>query len=123
ARRDLTDREADRVVYALLLGTLLLVLPILLALNLNALNPGDFLHGRYAYLSLTGLMLLLASGWHLVRKGRKPLLFAAGLLVVTFALLTVSQETAWKDDLTVFTAAHQIAPHNGPVAQNLANAH
>ncbi len=29
----------------------------------------------------------------------------------------------WKDDLTVFTVAHQLAPGNRPVARNLANAH
>ena len=69
ARRDLPDREAAGVERALLLGTLILVLPILLALNLNALNPGDFLHGRYTYLPLTGLMLLLATGWHLAKQG------------------------------------------------------
>jgi len=123
ARRDFTDREAVGVEYALVLGSLLLVFPILLALNLNALNPGDFLHGRYTYLSLTGLMLLLATGWHLMDKLRIPLLLAAGLLLVTFTVFTVRQEVTWKDDLTVFTVAHQIAPHNAPVALNLARAH
>ena len=28
----------------------------------------------------------------------------------------------WKDDLTVFTVAHQLAPSNIPVGRNLANA-
>lgn len=123
ARRGLPNREAAGVECALLIGTLLLVLPVLLALNLNALEPGDFLHGRYAYLPSAGLMLLVATGWHLAGRMRIPLLGAAGLLAVVFAGLTVSQEKQWKDDLTVFTVAHQLAPHNGPVAQNLANAH
>src|SRR3984893_13314083 len=103
ARRDLSEREATRVARALLLGTLILVLPIVLTLNLNALNPGDFLHGRYTYLSLTGLMLLLATGWHLAKKWRTVLLSAAGLVAVAFSVLTMKQESAWKDDLTVFT--------------------
>jgi hypothetical protein len=120
---DLPDREAAGVECALVLGSLFLVLPIVLALNLNALNPGDFLHGRYTYLSLTGLMLLLATGWHLMEKLRIPSLLAAGLVMVAFAVFTVRQENAWKDDLTVFTAAHQIAPHNAPVELNLARAH
>jgi protein O-mannosyl-transferase len=128
ARRDLPDREAVGVERALLLGIFILVLPILLTLNLNALNPGDFLHGRYTYLSLTGLMLLAATGWHLAglylaKKGRIALLSAAGLVAVAFSVLTAKQESAWKDDLTVFTVAHQSAPHNGPVARNLADAH
>jgi hypothetical protein len=123
ARRDLPSREGVGVERALLWGTLILVLPILLTLNLNALNPGDFLHGRYTYLPLAGLMLLLATGWHLASKGRVVLLSAAALLTVAFGVLTVQQESAWKDDLTVFTVAQQNAPNNAPVAQNLATAH
>jgi protein O-mannosyl-transferase len=123
ARRDLPSREGVGVERALLWGSLILVLPILLTLNLNALNPGDFLHGRYTYLPLAGLMLLLATGWHLVSKGRVVWLSAAALLTVAFGVLTVKQESAWKDDLTVFTVAHQNAPNNAPVAQNLARAH
>jgi tetratricopeptide (TPR) repeat protein len=66
-------------------------------------------------------MLLVGTAWHLANKGRIVLLFAAGLVAVVFSVLTVKQESAWKDDLTVFTVAHQDAPHNAPVAQNLAN--
>jgi tetratricopeptide (TPR) repeat protein len=67
-------------------------------------------------------MLLLATGWHLVSKGRVVLLFVAATLTVAFGVLTVKQESAWKDDLTVFTVAHQNAPNNAPVAQGLARA-
>jgi tetratricopeptide (TPR) repeat protein len=90
---------------------------------LNALNPGDFLHGRYTYLPLAGLMLLLATMWHFAERVRLPLLVVAGLLAIVFAALTVKQESIWKDDLTVFTVAHEIAPHNAPIALNLARAH
>jgi tetratricopeptide (TPR) repeat protein len=68
-------------------------------------------------------MLLLATGSHLARKRRLVILSAAGVVAVAFGVLTVKQESMWKDDLTVFTVAHQYAPHNSPVAQNLANAH
>lgn len=121
--RDLPDQAALRIRRAFLLGTLILLLPILLTLNLNALNPRDFLHGRYAYLSLTGLMLLLATGYHLAEKAHIVMLSAAAVVALAFCLLTVKQEGAWKDDLTVFTVAHQNAPHNAPVAQKLANTH
>jgi len=123
ARRDLSDREANGVERALFLGFLILVLPILMALNLNALNPGDFLHGRYTYLPLTGLMLLLAAVWRVANRGRIVILAGTGLVAVAFSVLTVKQEGAWKDDLTVFTVAHQYAPKNQPVAQSLARAH
>ncbi len=123
ARREFPQQDAANIEYALLIGMLLLVLPILPTLDLNALNPGDFLHGRYTYLPSAGLMLLGATAWHLAGKLRVPLLFAGGLLAVVFAALAVSQEKQWKDDLTVFTVAHQLAPHNEPVAHNLANTH
>ncbi len=123
AGRDFPDRAVAGIRRALLLGSCILVLPILLTLNLNALNPGDFLHGRYAYLPLTGLMILVATGWHLSTMRRAILLSVAGLVAVAFGVLTVRQESAWKDDLTVFTVAHEAAPHNEPVAHNLARAH
>jgi protein O-mannosyl-transferase len=122
AGRDLPPEGAVGVQYALLVGALLLVLPILLTLDLNALSPGNFLHGRYTYLPLAGLMLLVATAWRLARKYRLPLLCAVGLLSVVFAALTVSQEQQWSSDLTVLTVAHQNAPHNAPVAQALADA-
>lgn len=122
ADRDLSPDEAVGVEYALLLGVLLLVLPILLTLDLNALSAGDFLHGRYTYLPLAGLMLLVATGCRLTRKHRMALLCAGGLLGVVFAALTMSQEQQWKDDLTVLTVAHQLAPLNTRVAQALADA-
>ncbi len=121
--RLLPDPEALRIRRAFVLATLLLVLPILLALNLNALNPGDFLHGRYTYLPLTGFMLLLATGYHLAEKARIVVLSAAAMVAVAFCVLTLQQEDAWKDDLTVFTVAHDNAPHNAPVAQHLADTH
>jgi tetratricopeptide (TPR) repeat protein len=122
AGRDLSPQESVGLRYALLLGTLLLVLPILLALDLNALSPGNFLHGRYTYLPLAGLMLLVASAWRLAGKYRLSLLCAIGLLGGLFAALTVSQEQQWSNDLTVLTVGHQIAPHNAPVAKALADA-
>ena len=127
ARRELPVQEARAIQRAVVLGLLIVILPILLALNLNALNPGDFLHGRYTYLPLAGLMLLLATAWHLAAphlatKWRIALLVSAALLAVAFSVFTLQQEAMWKDDLTVFTVAHQFAPDNAPVALNLANA-
>ncbi|HEV2468798.1 MAG TPA: tetratricopeptide repeat protein [Candidatus Sulfotelmatobacter sp.] len=106
---------------AVVAGTLLLILPLLPALNLNALNPGDFLHGRYTYLSLAGLALLVASGWIVLKNARLTLLCAAGTATIAFAALTFSQQSQWRDDATIFTTAHQLAPHNDPVSRNLAN--
>ena len=121
AQRQLTEREAANVKFGLIAGGLLLVLPLLPTLNLNALNPGDFLHGRYVYLPLAGLSMLVAVGLHLADRLRWTLLCAAGVLAIAFVPLTWSQENQWKDDSTVFTMAHELAPHNRPVARNLAD--
>lgn len=123
ARREIEGQEAARVACALAIGWLTLLLPILLTLNLNALNPGDFLHGRYTYLPLAGLMLVLATMWHFAERFRLSLFVAAGLVAVVFTVFTVKQESIWKDDFTVFTIAHEIAPHNAPVALSLARTH
>jgi hypothetical protein len=123
SQRELSQPDAAGVESALITGTTLLSLPLLLALNLNALNPGDFLHGRYTYLPLAGLMLLLATVVRLLQKQRFAALGFACALVIVSAGLTFAQENQWRDDSTVFTVAHQLAPRNAPVAQNLANVH
>jgi protein O-mannosyl-transferase len=128
ARRDLDEQRARGVETALVGGTLLLSLPLLLVLNLNALNPGDFLHGRYTYLPLAGLMLLVAAWssiiWGSMAGKLRPLLLCAGAaLAIVFAGLTFAQQQQWKDDATVFTVGHELAPRNAPVAQHLADTH
>lgn len=122
ATRQLPTLQAEGMDQAITIGFLLLLLPLLLCLNLNALNPGDFLHGRYTYLPLAGLAILIAAGWLVSGRLRVPLLCAAGVVAAVFGTLTLFQERQWKDDLIVFTVAHQLAPHNAPVARNFANA-
>lgn len=121
AQHQLTEREAANVKFGLIAGGLLLVLPLLPTLNLNALNPGDFLHGRYVYLPLAGLSMLVAVGLHLAGRLRWALMCIAGVIAIAFMPLTWSQEKQWKDDSTVFTMAHELAPQNRPVARNLAD--
>jgi len=118
----LPENEGTNVDFALTSGVLLLFLPLLPALNLNALNPGDFLHGRYTYLPLAGLMLIVASACHFAGRMKAPALVCAGLIALVYAPLTLAQQKQWKDDLTVFATAHELAPHNAPVARNLADA-
>jgi len=121
AGNQLTEGETVKIRRGLISGILLLILPLLLTLNLNALNPGDFLHGRYVYLPLAGLSIVLGISLHLAHRLRLILLCIAGVLAISFLPLTWLQEKQWKDDSTVFTIAHQLAPHNRPVARNLAN--
>jgi hypothetical protein len=123
ATREMQPPDARRIVNALIIGIALLILPILPALNLNALNPGDFLHGRYTYLPLAGLMLLVTTAWRVSNRPRVALLIPACVLVFIFVTLTLAQEKQWKDDVTVFETAHRLAPYNIPVARHLADTH
>jgi len=123
SQRVLPPQQALGVKVAIIIGALVLVLPLLPALDLNALNPGDFLHGRYTYLPLAGLVLLIATWSRSFENFRVVWLCIAILLTTAFATLTFSQEAQWKDDSAVFTTAHQLAPHNAPVMRNLANTH
>ena len=117
------EQRACGVKISLVAGTLLLVLPLLLTLNLNGLNPGDFLHGRYTYLPLAGLMLLAASLYRVAGRLRLVFLCAGGAVAIAFAALTYTQQLQWQDDATVFTVAHELAPRNAPVARHLADTH
>jgi len=119
AQNQLEQREAAKIRFSVLAGILLLALPLLLALNLNALNPGDFLHGRYVYLPLAGLSLLVAVVLRLSAKFRPVLLGIVGAIALTLLPLTWAQEKQWQDDSAVFTTGHQLAPHNLPVDRNL----
>lgn len=117
-----TRHERWTFQVALIVGGLLLLLPLLPALNLNALNPGDFLHGRYTYLPLVGMALLLAVICHFAGKLRIIPAIGIAVLAAVFVPLTLAQEQQWKDDSSVYTVAHQIAPNNAPVARNLTDA-
>jgi len=123
AQKESAERDAARIKFGVLAGILLLILPLLLALNLNALNPGDFLHGRYVYLPLAGFCMLFATGVHLTRRFRPVLMGIALAAAIAFLPFTWTQEKQWQDDSSVFTTAHQLAPHNVPVAKNLENTH
>jgi tetratricopeptide (TPR) repeat protein len=123
SQRELRPQQVLGLRVATILGVLLLVLPLLPTLDLNALNPGDFLHGRYTYLPLAGLLLLIATWYCSLRNFRVVWLCIATSLAIAFATLTFSQEAQWKDDSSVFTTAHELAPHNAPVAKKLADTH
>lgn len=121
AASELDHEACARLRSARTAATLLVILPLVPALNLNALNPGDFLHGRYTYLPLAGFMLLAAAGWRLARGPRIVFWCAACALAIGFSILTFEQEKQWESDATVFSVAHELAPRNVPVARNLAD--
>jgi len=99
--------EATAIQRTLVLGLFILLLPILPALNLNALNPGDFLHGRYTYLPLAGLMIVLVAGFHLTKKGRVIVLTMAGLVGIAFAVLTALHAASCRAQLKLWPTSQR----------------
>lgn len=108
---------------ALWASLLLIVLPLLPALNLSALIENDVLHGRYAYLPTAGLALLAACAWHRLvsRDLRAAMLAVAAAVLLGSAALTLGQQGDWKDDLSAWSAAYAVAPDNALVLQHLSS--
>jgi tetratricopeptide (TPR) repeat protein len=108
----------------------LIVLPLLPVLNLRSLTPGDIVHDRYLYLPSAGLALLAALSLREIDRrvtwfGAAALPPAGTLVVVValvFALLTVTQQTQWANDILLYTRGAESAPDNLTVRDNLANA-
>ncbi|HEY6332329.1 MAG TPA: tetratricopeptide repeat protein, partial [Blastocatellia bacterium] len=118
-------------------GLALLVLPILPVLNLRVLQPGNFVHDRYLYLSSVGLSILMALGlrslgaWiqHRVNFEQFTYLRSASLLrVVPVALigvlgvLTAYQSRIWENEIVLYQRAIAIAPDSLAARNNLAAA-
>ena len=98
---------------------LLLVLPILPVLNLQVFTRDDFLHDRYLYVPSAGLCILLGIGLEKLIP-RVPLRAAALLVAVGgLALVCVQAGSFWKDNLTLFDKAIEVAPENALAAQYL----
>ncbi|MDR3764642.1 MAG: phospholipid carrier-dependent glycosyltransferase [Acidobacteriota bacterium] len=98
------------------LGWLLLVLPLLPAFNLNGLYYGDFLHGRYTYLSVAGVLLLLGAFFLTLREYGRIVLGASLAVALLFAACTLLQQSAWADDDSFFNAAYRAAPRDQRMA-------
>jgi len=96
---------------------LLPLLPVLA--GLISFPAGDLLHDRYVYLSTVAVALL--AGWAIARLPESPqkvLGVAANrmvpLLVLTLAgaLLTITQTQVWRDPLSLFGHAVEVAPES-----------
>jgi tetratricopeptide (TPR) repeat protein len=121
ARRSLAARDASAIERALLLGTLLLLLPMLPALNVNGFSSYDFLHARYMYLPIAGVAILVATGWHMAGKLRTVLLVAIALLLLAFVPIDRRLAHAWSDEMTLWSTFHAEEPRSWFVSVKLAD--
>lgn len=110
-------------------GALLLILPLIPALYVPALEPGNFLHDRYLYFPSIGFSMILASALRRIRFVRARVfgLPAAqvgivAIMVVAGAAATSSQQVFWANDILLFSRAAEIAPANETAFTNLGTA-
>ncbi|MGD0887486.1 MAG: tetratricopeptide repeat protein [Thermodesulfovibrionales bacterium] len=118
----LTYKKKSKVCF----GLLVIALPLLPSLYIPALGENVFAE-RYLYLPSFGFVLLiaLALSW---AKAVKPCL-ASGLVIISLSLAvvysvgTVTRNTVWRDDLTLFTDTVRKSPDAAIPHYNLGNAY
>jgi protein O-mannosyl-transferase len=104
-----------------------MVIPLLPALDTFVFHADMLVHDRYFYLPSIGAALLVALAIEHAAQTR-PALFGQPLhvvvsglaLAVVLAVCATQTVVCWTDDYTLFTRAHQVAPLNGTVSNNLA---
>jgi protein O-mannosyl-transferase len=106
----------------------LIILPMLPVLDLRSLTVGDIVHDRYLYLPSAGFALLVALSIAALAQRmpeRQRIVVPAaviGVLSLLFAVLTVTEQMQWANDISLYTRGIESAPDNLTVRDNLANA-
>jgi tetratricopeptide (TPR) repeat protein len=128
---------AARKSRAAAFGLACLVLPILPVLNFRVLQPDNFVHDRYLYLSSIGFSILAALGLRSLGLSSLPLLRAqsgdysrtaalkAGvplLLIGVLGAATASQSQIWQNEIVLYERGVALAPSNLAPRNNLAAA-
>jgi tetratricopeptide (TPR) repeat protein len=103
-----------------------ILIPLLPALDTFVFRPDELVHDRYFYIPSIGAALLIALLIERVARtrlevfGQPAHVVAAGLaLTILLASFTGWQVTFWRSDFALFSRAHQIAPQNANVMNNL----
>jgi protein O-mannosyl-transferase len=102
----------------LVLGIGVLFIPLLPALYAPALLPGldNPWAERYAYLPSAGFIILMAIAYAAARRRFKRghfLTIAVTLLIALFGVMTISRNSVWKSNLTLWTDTVRKSPNSG----------
>ncbi len=102
----------------LTIGIGVLFIPLLPALCAPALLPGldNPWAERYAYLPSAGFIILIAIAYAAARRRIKQghlLTIALTLLIALFGMITISRNSVWKSDLTLWTDTVRKSPNSG----------
>jgi len=116
------DAKAPRQAGFFVAWMILLLVP---AFNLTALDMGEIAHDRYLYLPSIGLCALVAL---LAKEAGERLKvspafrnFAVAALAIILCTATVAQSVFWKDDMSLYKRGASMAPNNMGAQNNLAN--
>jgi Flp pilus assembly protein TadD len=107
-------------------GLLVIALPLLPSLYIPALGENVFAE-RYLYLPSFGFVLLIALALSRAEAANPG--FASGLVILSLAVAvvysvgTMSRNTVWKDDLTLFTDTVRKSPDSALAHDNLGSAY
>jgi protein O-mannosyl-transferase len=122
--RKLNDDHESRARQAVffVMWVILFLIP---AFNLSALDAGEIAHDRYLYLPSIGFCALagialkqLAEKLHLAPPIRT---FAVAGLGIILCAATIAQSVFWKDDLNLYKRGASVAPNNINAQNNLGN--
>ncbi len=103
------------------------VIPLLPALDTFVFGNGELVHDRYFYVPSIGASLLVAliiewalAGQPVVFGQPARIVGAALALSVFLGFCAVREASFWRNDFSLFSHGHQIAPHNPAALNNLA---
>jgi hypothetical protein len=99
-----------------------LVLPMIPLLNLGVFPRGEAVHDRYLYFSSVGFCLLLGLALGELQRlaPRAPAALALGsALALAYGVISFDIKTHWRDNLSLYTRGHAVAPGNSMSANNL----
>jgi tetratricopeptide (TPR) repeat protein len=103
-----------------------IIIPLLPALDFVVFRQGQLVHDRYFYVPSIGAALLIAlvveragNAGRIVFGQQLHTVVAALALAVVLAICTTWETSYWRDDFTLFSRAHEIAPGNPDAINNL----
>jgi len=104
-----------------------MIVPLLPVLDLGVFRLGELAHDRYFYVPSIGAALIIALLLTSIFSSASgplqtplPTVVVGMLLAIPLALCTVHASGYWKDNLSLLTHAHEIAPENMSVRIDLA---
>ena len=108
----------------IMMAALWFLFPLAPVLNIGFFHRDDFVQDRYLYLPVLAVSILLAmAGESLSRAGSRQnaALAVSAALMLALGIATMAQIQPWQNNLSLYTNAVRVAPHNAKARNNLAS--